>query len=138
EIIFLRARPLVGATAPPVSIGCFSASADNEGRPLCRCKCARPNLAALLGQAGVSCRKHRFVVVIRQSCEETANSAKRLTQEQIGGGVIRRSRISVSTRELNFAVLPAEDTSRSEEIHRRVRNPLLDKLHIQNRLAIGD
>src|SRR4029077_980904 len=47
-----------------------------------------------------------------------------------------RSGVAVSTGKLDFAVLTAQHTSRGEEIHRRIRDPFLDKLHIQNRLAI--
>src|SRR6266481_8412849 len=47
-----------------------------------------------------------------------------------------RSGVAVSTGKLDFAVLTAQHTSRGEEIHRRIRDPFLDKLHVQNRLAI--
>src|SRR5215472_7683343 len=52
--------------------------------------------------------------------------------------MIGRCRIAVSTSELKFAVQTAENTGRSEKIHRRVRDPFLNKLHIEDWLAIGD
>ena len=102
--MFLRARPLVFATTRSTlsRLDASQPRAASAGRDLCSRKGAPRSLAAWHGQAGIRCRKHRFVVVIRQSREETANSAKRLTQEQIGGGVIRRSRVAVSAGRIEF------------------------------------
>ena len=52
--------------------------------------------------------------------------------------MIGRCRIAISTSKLNFAVQAAENTGRGEKIHRRIRDPFLDKLHVENRLAIRD
>jgi hypothetical protein len=49
----------------------------------------RSELIAWLTQDGIRCREHRFIVVIRQPGEETANAAKRLTQKQIGSELVR-------------------------------------------------
>src|SRR6267143_1616221 len=95
-------------------------------------------LAAWLTQNGVRCHKHRLIVVIRQSCQEMANPTERLAQKQVGSELIRGRRISISLRKLKLGIVTAEDAGRSKKIHHRVRNPLLWKLHIQNRLAVSD
>src|SRR5205085_6166989 len=98
----------------------------------------RLTLSARLSQAGVRCRKDRRIFVVRQPSEEMTNPPERLTQKQIGGGMIRRTSVSIAPCELHLAVETAKDTSRGKEIHRRVRDPLLDKLHVEDRLAICD
>src|SRR5581483_12291643 len=98
----------------------------------------RSALAAWLTQNGICCPKHRFVVVIRQSGKEMANPAKRLTQKQFGSQLIRDRRSSISLRKLKLGILAAEYAGCSKKVHHRVRDPLLDKLHIQNRLAVSN
>src|SRR5881398_1638946 len=41
-------------------------------------------------------------------------------------------------RELKLAIPTAENTSRGKKIHGRVSNPLLNKLHVEDRLAISN
>jgi hypothetical protein len=61
-----------------------------------------------------------------------------LTQKQICCRVVRRYRIAISACELNLAIDAAQHTRRSKKIHGCIRDPLLDKLHVQNRLTIRD
>src|SRR6266849_10170086 len=112
------------------------ASASEDRRP-CQYKCARPNLAGSLGQIGLCCGEHRFVVIIGQPTEKATDSAGGLAQKQISGGLIRWRRVSISTRELDLGILTAEDAGRGKKIHCRFGNPFLNKLHIEDRLAIS-
>src|SRR5437899_13062007 len=51
---------------------------------------------------------------------------------------MRSSELSVSPGTENFTVLTGKDRSRGKELYRRICDPLLDNLHIQNRFAIGN
>src|SRR5437016_6985867 len=44
----------------------------------------------------------------------------------------------MSESQLTLSVLTVENTSRVKKIHGRVGNPLLDKLHVEDRLAISN
>src|SRR5438477_1721698 len=113
-------------------------SSASEDRRLCRCKCVRPHLAARLTQNRICCREHRFVVIISKPTKEATNSAKRLTQKQVGGGVIKWRRVSISAGELKLGILAAEHTCRGKKVHGRAGNPFLNKLHVEDWLAIND
>src|SRR5947207_2961641 len=115
----------------------FFSSASGDRR-LCRCKCVRPHLAAWLTQKRICRREHRFVVIISKPTKEATNSAKRLTQKQVGGGVIKWRRVSISARELKLGILAAEHTCRGKKLHGRAGNPLMNKLHEEDWLEIND
>src|SRR4029453_2383660 len=97
------------------SLRIFFPSANGDRR-LCRCKCARPNfysrmrseLIAWLAQDRIRCRKHRFIVVIRQSGQEMANPATGLPKKQFGSELVRSRRISISLRKLELGILTTE------------------------------
>src|SRR5439155_25259120 len=84
------------------------------------------------------CGEQRLIVLIRKHAEEATNPAKRLAQEQISSGVIGGGCVSIPARELKLAIPTAENASRSKKIHDRVSNPFLDKLHVEDWLAISD
>src|SRR6266545_5065472 len=79
-----------------------------------------------------------FAVASTDLSSLSVNPAKRLTQKQIGSELVRRRRISISLRKLELVILTTEYAGCSKKVHHRVRDPLLDKLHIQNRLAVSD
>jgi len=91
-----------------------------------------------LAEGRVCGREHRLVLVFAQIAKETANSAKRLAQEKIGGVVCLRRGIAVSTRELKFGIPTAQYAGRCKKVHGRAGDPLLDELQVEDWLAIGD
>src|SRR5437773_1478381 len=88
-------------------------------------------------QATAPCAHAGFAARIKPDKEAT-DPAKGLTQEQIARGLIARRRISISSRELNLCVLTAEHARRCKKVHRRAGNSLLNKLHVEDWLAIRD
>src|SRR5437773_8674678 len=141
--IFARRAIVPRNRAPTFSIGCFSDPRSNcvqRVTPVFIAPLAlkQTHLTAWLTQDGIRCRKHRFIVVIRQSSEEMVNSAERLAQKQTGSTVVQGRRVSISLRKLKLGIIATEHARCSKKVHRGICNAFLEELHIQYRLTVSN